>query len=174
MKKKRKKIIITILIIIFILLLLTVGTALAFYTSVKKEEESKGLTFYLAEGNNSVSYWEYELSNDDVLAEVDHGIYYYVLLRFEYLEFRPIEGASGMVTIYFTPKSQSEIGYHSEIVEEDCFSITYYVDENQSVTEISSENKPDAVNFDNGIANLAWLKIVDSLQTFLIKIFIPY
>ena len=73
MKKKRKKIIITILIIIFILLLLVVGTALAFYASVKEEEESKGLTFYLAEGNNSVSYWEYELSNDDVLA--DKNIY---------------------------------------------------------------------------------------------------
>ena len=165
MKKKRKKIIITILIIIFILLLLTVGIALVIYTSVKKEEESKGLTFYLPRSNSFASSWSYELSNNDVLEEVERDAYDYLHLRFDYWEFRPIAGASGEVTVYFISY------YQTEIMEENCFSITYYVDENQCITEISSENKPDAVNFDNSIANLAWLKAMDSLKFFLIRLF---
>lgn len=165
MKKKRKKIIITILIIIFILLLLTVGIALAIYTSVKKEEESKGLTFYLPRSNSFASSWSYELSDSDVLVEVDQNVYDYMNYRFDYWEFRPIAGASGEVTVYFISY------YQTEIMEENCFSITYYVDEKQCITEISSENKPDAVNFDNSIANLAWLKAMDSLKFFLIRLF---
>lgn len=162
---RKKKVIITILIIMFTLLLLTVGIAIAIYTSVKEEEESKGLTFYLPRSNSFASSWSYELSDSDVLVEVDQNVYDYMNYRFDYWEFRPIIGAQNkVITIYFTSH------YQTEIVEENCFSITYYVDENQGITEMSSENKPDAVNFDNSIENLAWLKTTNSIKAFTNKI----
>ena len=56
------------------------------------------------------------------------------------------------MTIYFIVK------YETQVVEEDCFSITYYVDENGNITEVSSENKPGQVNFDDDIVGLITLK----------------
>lgn len=57
------------------------------------------------------------------------------------------------------------------VVEEDCFSVTYYVDENYGITEISSENKPEKTNFDDDIKGLIKLKIEDKIRTFLVNIF---
>ena len=164
MKKKRKKIIITILIIIFILLLLTVGIALAFYMSVKKEEESKGLIFYLPRSNSPASNWLCEVSNENVLQEIEDETYdYFIFYQYDYFEFKAIE--SGEVTIFF------EAQCATEIVEEECFSITYYVDENYNITEISSENKPEKINYDDDIIGLMKLKIADRITVFLINIF---
>lgn len=125
--------------------------------------KDKELTFCLHR-TDGLSNWSYELSNDSVLKETENTRYIYLGHAYDDWKFEPI--GSGEVTIYFTAQ------YETEIVEEDCFSITYYVDENYRVTEISSENKPSVVNFDNNIEGLIWLKVFDSLQRNIINFFV--
>ncbi|MBQ7765453.1 MAG: hypothetical protein IJ397_01265 [Lachnospiraceae bacterium] len=158
MKKKRKKIISVGIVLLVILVVL-----LIIYAMTKRIEESKCITFYLLEGGSFSSGWTYELTTDNVLVEVDKEIYDCFYDRYDYWEFQPIVGTSGEVTIHFIAR------YELLTVEEDCFSITYYVDENGNITEISSENKPDKVNFDDDIIGLVWLKTVDRLQVFVIN-----
>ena len=165
MEKKRKKIIITILIMILALLLLTVSIPFFVYEMTKKEEESKGITFYLINGDSYDSGWSYELSDDSILAEVDSAVYDDFQNRYLYWEFLPIAGAGGEVTIYFTSYQKTMIA------EEECFSVTYYVDANHGITEISSENKPEKINFDDDIKGLIKLKTEDKIRTFLMNVF---
>ena len=158
MKKKKnamKVIIILVLCLVAIVLIACVVTKII--------EMNKGLTFYLLDGGSFSSSWTYELTTDNVLVEVDQEIYDCFYDRYDYWEFRPIAGVSGEVTIHFIAR------YQLLTVEEDCFSITYYVDETGNITEISSENKPDKVNFDDDIIGLVWLKTVDRLQVFVIN-----
>lgn len=156
MKKKK-----TAMRIIIVIVFCLITVILTVYAIIKCTEEKKGLTFYLLEEGRFASGWMYELSNDNVLEEVDMDVYDCFYDRYNYWEFRPKAGASGEVTIYFIAQCKTVI------VEEDCFSITYYVDENGNVTEISSENKPDKVNYYDDIAGLAWLKSVDFLTKYI-------
>lgn len=117
------------------------------------------VTFYLARSNSYASNWTYKMSNNTVLEEEEAGILDYIKVDYDYWKFRPIE--KGEVTIYFTAH------YELAVVEEDCFSITYYVDESGTVTEISSDNKPEKINFDDNIVGLVWLKTVDFLINYI-------
>ena len=136
---------------------------LIIYAMTKRIEESKCITFYLLDGGSFSSSWTYELTTDNVLVEVDQEIYDCFYDRYDYWEFQPIVGTSGEVTIHFIAR------YELLTVEEDCFSITYYVDENGTVTEISSDNKPEKINFDDNIVGLVWLKTVDTLTNYIIE-----
>ena len=156
MKKKKNA-----MQVIIILVLCFITVVLIACVVTKKTEESKGITFYLSRSTMPASNWTYELSNNNVLKEVDDSIYDCFYDRYDYWEFRPIAGVNGEVTIYFIAQ------HHLEIVEEDCFSITYYVDENGTVTEISSDNKPEKINFDDNIVGLVWLKMVDFLTGYI-------
>lgn len=164
MKKKKKFII--IIFAILVLILLIAGTLITIYQVNKSAEENKGLTFYLPRSNTFSSNWSYEISDDNILLETDHDIYDYLCIRYDYWEFRPRYGSSGEVTIYFYAQ------YQTRIVEENCFSITYYVDENSYITEVSNENKPSVVNYDDNIAGLILLKTVDWIQTKVINFFV--
>lgn len=163
MKKKRKKIIIVLLIILVVLLLLVIGGALAIYTSIQKTEENKDLTFYLPRSSSYASNWNYEISDKSIIKETASEIFDSWYYKYDYLEFETEQ--SGEVTIYFIAQ------YETQVVEENCFSITYYVDENGNITEISSENKPDKVNFDNDMKGLIKLKIADSIKEFFVFLF---
>ncbi len=165
MKRKRKKIVIILTSIILVLLLLIASMPMIIYTSFEKSEESKGITFYLAEGDSYDSGWSYELSDDSILAEVDFAVYDDFQNRYLYWEFLPIAGAGGEVTIYFTSYQKTMIA------EEECFSVTYYVDANYGITEISSENKPEKINYDADIKGLIKLKTEDKIRTFLVNVF---
>ena len=156
-----KKRITTILLAILIPTLVIVGTCLIIFQIVKKEEESKGLTFYLPRSTSFASNWNYEISDKSIIKETASEIFDSWYYKYDYLEFETEQ--SGEVTIYFIAQ------YETQVVEENCFSITYYVDENGNITEISSENKPDKVNFDDDIIGLVWLKTVDRLQVFVIN-----
>ena len=158
MKKKK-----TAIQVIIVMVLCLIVAMLTIYTITKWVEKEKGLTFYLLEGGSFSSGWTYELTTDNVLVEVDKEIYDCFYDRYDYWEFQPIVGTSGEVTIHFIAR------YELLTVEEDCFSITYYVDENGTVTEISSDNKPEKINFDDDIVGLVWLKTVDTLTNYIIE-----
>ena len=158
MKKKKNA-----MQVIIILVLCMITIVLIACVVTKKTEESKGITFYLPAGDSFASDWIYELSNNNVLVEVEWDIYNCFYDRYDYWEFQPIAGTSGEVTIHFIAR------YELLTVEEDCFSITYYVDENGTVTEISSDNKPEKINFDDDIVGLVWLKTVDTLTNYIIE-----
>ena len=158
---RKRKIFVNIIILVFCLLITAV---LSVYIVAKKSEDSKYLTVYLPRSQMPSSNWSYEFSNNSILMEVDEESYDYFMHRYDYWEFSPIAGVSGEVTIYFIAQ------YHTEIVEEDCFSITYYVDDSGKATEISSDNKPATVNFDNNIIGLIWLKAVDLVTYYLFEI----
>ena len=122
----KKKRITTILLEIIILTLVIVGTCLIIFQIVKNEEESKGLTFYLPRSNSFASNWVYEMSEQDILKEREHQ-YLYALVGgdYQYWEFEAV--GEGEVTIEYTAQ------YQLEVVEEKCFSVTYYVDEDGTI-----------------------------------------
>ncbi len=148
-----KKRITTILRAILILTLVIVGTCLIIFQIVKKEEESKGLTFYLPRSTSFASNWNYEMNDTGVLKEVESGRYCSLTKYYDYWRFEPIK--SGEVTLYFIAQ------YQTEEVTEDSFSITYCVDENLQITEINSNNKPEKINFDDDALGLVMLKFSD-------------
>lgn len=96
---------------------------------------SKKKTVYLKDGSSFASNWVYEMSEQDILKEREHQ-YLYALVGgdYQYWEFEAV--GEGEVTIEYTAQ------YQLEVVEEKCFSVTYYVDEDGTITEISSHNKP--------------------------------
>ena len=152
MKRKRKKIFIVLLAIV-IPLIIVVGI----YYLTKKAEDENGLSFYLPRSNSFASNWNYELSDNSILTETDAGHFDYLHCEYEYWKFEPIE--SGEVTIYFIAQ------YQTEEVTEDSFSITYYVDENYQITEISSNNKPEKINFDDDVIGYIDLIIYNLICT---------
>ena len=151
--------------IFFILLsfLLILSVLIMVYAVSKRHEESKSIEFYLPCSASYASNWNYHISNTDIIREVDRDCYGYILMDYDYFKFEAKQ--SGEVTIYFIVK------YETQVVEEDCFSITYYVDENGDFTEVSSENKPRKINFDDDIVGLITLKIVDGVKNFCIFIY---
>ena len=153
-----KKIIIVLIAIVVILLVIS-GMILIYRSNVPKENT---LTFCLRR-TDGVSYWYYELSNDSILKLTEDKCYINMIGGdYDYWEFEPI--GSGEVTIYFIDKEMALV------TEENCFSITYYIDETGTITEVSSENKPDTVNFNNNIIGFIWIKAVDLITRYLIKI----
>ena len=160
---KKKKIIIYILIIVLIHIVSLICTFQAVYMSTKNAEESKALTFYLPRSRSFASMWNYTMSEEGIIEQSAQRSYDFLSCKYDYFEFEPVQ--SGEVTIYFIAR------YETEVVEENCFSITYYVDENGNVTEVSNENKPGKINFDDDIAGLVTLKIVDGIRNICIFIF---
>lgn len=166
MNKKKK---IFFLIFVFVIIIMLVAIGYSFINNqinyLKKEES--GMTFYLPRSNSFASNWNYKMSNTNVLREVEEDIFCYVGCDFDYWKFEPV--GTGEVTIYFTAQ------YQTEMVEEDCFSITYYVDAERNVTEISSENRPENVNFKGNEGYLLFIRIYDEwllhLRNLLARIF---
>ena len=152
-----------IVIIISLVLLLLASVLITVYIVTKKHEDNNSIEFYLPCSASYASNWNYHISNTDIIKEADRDCYGYILMDYDYFKFEAKQ--SGEVTIYFIVK------YETQVVEEDCFSITYYVDENGDFTEVSSENKPGQVNFDDDIVGLITLKIVDGVKNFCIFIY---
>ena len=121
MKRKRKKIVIVLLAIVIPLIIV----AGIFYLT-KKAEDENGLSFYLPRSNSFASNWVYEMSEQDILKEREHQ-YLYALVGgdYQYWEFEAV--GEGEVTIEYTAQ------YQLEVVEEKCFSVTYYVDEDGTI-----------------------------------------
>jgi len=147
---KKKKIIVCVLIIVLIPIVLLISISQAVYMSTKNAEESKALTFYLPESGSYASNWNYTMSEEGIIEEIARRYYDFLFCDYDYFEFEPKQ--SGEVTVYFIAQ------YETQVVEEDCFSITYYVDENGNITEVSSDNKPGKINFDDDIVGLITLK----------------
>lgn len=146
------------------IILLMVSLSISVYIIQKRAKEDNILTFYLPRSSSFSSNWCYDVSNENILREGENEVYDYFFFRqYDYYELTPI--ASGEVTIYFIAQ------YETEVVEEKCFSITYYVDENYNITEISSDNKPEHINYDDDIVGLIELKIADRITVFLINLF---
>ena len=152
-----------IVIIISLVLLLLAGVLITVYIVTKKHEDNNSIEFYLPCSASYASNWDYDISNTGIIKEADRDCYGYILMDYDYFKFEAKQ--SGEVTIYFIAR------YETEVVEENCFSITYYVDENGNVTEVSSENKPGKINFDDDIVGLITLKIVDGIKEICIFIF---
>ena len=94
------------------------------------------MTVYLKDGNSYASNWTYNMSVEGVLAECDHQVLYAYAGDYQYWEFEAV--GVGEVTIHYTAK------YETEVLEEKCFSVTYYVSEDGNITELSDNNKPPA------------------------------
>ncbi len=165
-KSKRKKFILLIFLAIFCIL----GLSVFFINiqlqnkldSLRVETDENTLIFYLAKSNSYGSDWSYEMSSDNVLKEKESDILNYVYGEFNYWKFEPI--GEGEVTICFTAY------YELEVLQESCFTVTYYVDENLNITEISNENKPEKVNFEGAEENLLILEIYNYLYRQILKL----
>lgn len=96
---------------------------------------TKELTVYLRDGNSFASNWGYTMSQSGILVESDQQVLHMLGGDYRYWEFESI--GVGEVTINYLAQ------YELEIVEEKCFSVTYYVDEDGTITELSSSNKPE-------------------------------
>ncbi|MBQ7765989.1 MAG: protease inhibitor I42 family protein [Lachnospiraceae bacterium] len=147
MRKKKRYI-----AIIIIILLLGIGI-LIIYGQSSMAKDKKSLTFYLPRSTSYASNWNYELSDSGILKEVESRRYRSVSKYYDYWMFEPIN--SGEVTIYFIAQ------YQTEEVKEDSFSITYYVNEDYQITEITSNNKLEKINFDDDTLGLLMLKFSD-------------
>lgn len=154
-----KKKIIKFVLLVFIIALFIISIILVCYRCNKPKENA--LTFYLHR-TDGLSSWSYELSAHNVLKETEYIKYDYLGHTYDYWKFEPI--GSGEVTIFFVDQ------YQSEVTEENCFSITYYVDTSGNIKEISSENKPEKINFDDDTMGLIKLKVYDFFYYHIVKI----
>ncbi len=143
--------------ILILIALLVIGIGVSYLYSRYQKEDKTVLKYYLSRSNSFASNWNYELSDNSILTETDAGHFDYLHCEYEYWKFEPIE--SGEVTIYFIAQ------YQTEEVTEDSFSITYYVDENYQITEISSNNKPEKINFDDDVIGYIDLIIYNLICT---------
>lgn len=157
------KIILKLFILIAVIVLVFIsGMILIYRLNVPKENT---LTFCLRR-TDGVSHWYYELSSTDILKETDCEKYYNIGSNYSYWEFSPIEGASGEVTVYFIDKEMALV------TEENCFSITYYVDENGTITELSSDNKPEIINYNDNIIKLIKIRFYNIVYCYFVKLVI--
>lgn len=132
-----------------IIALVVCGIIIIYRSNLPKEN---ALTFCLPriDGN---SHWDYELSNSNILMMTESERYFNIGCTYHYWVFEPIE--SGEVTIYFQDKCMAQI------VEEYSFSITYYIDEDGNIEEISSNNKPEMTNIKDDMAGFIGIKVQD-------------
>ena len=162
---RKKKIVRTILIIVLIFVLLLIGVLQVIYILIQEAEESKALTFYLPRSSSFASNWNYQMSDQGIIKETASETFALLHGEYDYFEFEAEQ--SGEVTIYFIAQ------YETQVVEEDCFSITYYVNENGNITEVSGENKPEKINFDDDTMGLLKLKAYNLCVEYVItRIFI--
>lgn len=96
--------------------------------------------YFTENGNGSLgASWEYEISSDGILREVDYYESKFVILGPGYSQhwvFEPI--GQGEVTINW-------ISYRAgtSIVESECYYVTYVVDENLNATKTFDSRYPD-------------------------------
>ncbi len=126
-KKKFLKILIVCTILIIVCFVISFVICTLRYSS-------REITVYLNEAQLSGSNWVYEMNEQGILQECDEQVLHLLGGNYRYWEFEAV--GEGEVTIEYTAQ------YQLEVVEEKCFSVTYYVDENGTITEISSHNKP--------------------------------
>ncbi|MBQ8246924.1 MAG: hypothetical protein IJZ42_07305 [Lachnospiraceae bacterium] len=136
------------LIISFIVILIIAGIFIIWNSNQPKE----GLSFYIPYKYDIATGWQYELSEDDIIQEVDDVDYDLSSGNYiQYWRFEPVN--QGTVTINFT------YVYQTEIIEEEGFSITYRVDENNNIEMVSEENlKEGKVEFVKAPLELFWIK----------------
>ena len=126
-KKKFLKILIVCTILIIVCFVISFVICTLRYSS-------REMTVYLNEAQLFGSNWVYEMNEQGILQECDEQVLDLLGGSYHYWEFEAV--GEGEVTIEYTAQ------YQLEVVEEKCFSVTYYVDEDGTITELSSYNKP--------------------------------
>ncbi len=155
---RKRKILIPFAIITLIIALVICGIVIIYRSNLPKEN---ALTFCLPriDGN---SHWDYELSNSNILMLTESKRYSNIGCTYHYWVFEPI--GSGEVTIYFQDKCMAQI------VEEYSFSITYYIDKEGNIEEVSSDNKPEMTNIKDDMAGFIGIKVRDFFYYHIVKI----
>ena len=156
----KKKIMILLALMMIMISLIICGIIVLYCSNMPKENT---LTYCLQriDGNSN---WQYELSNNSLLEEKDCKTYDYLGHSYNYWVFEPI--GNGEVTIYFNDK---ECG---TIIEEFSFSITYYIDESGTITELSSDNKPEMINIKDNMVGYIKIIIYDFIYCYIVKFII--
>ncbi len=154
---RKKKILIPFAIIMLIIALVVCGIIIIYRSNLPKEN---ALTFCLQNVNGN-SNWAYEFSNNSILKVTEDSRYMNIFHIYEYWVFEPTE--SGEVTIFFNCK---ERGW---VVEEYSFSITYYIDGDGNIEEISSDNKPEMTNIKDDMAGFIGIKVHDFIYCTVVR-----
>lgn len=153
---RKKKFLIPFALITLIIALAICGIIIVYRSNLPKEN---ALTFCLQDVDGN-SNWDYEFSNN-ILKVTEDSYYLNVFHSYEYWVFEPI--GSGEVTIYFQDKCMAQI------VEEYSFSITYYIDEEGNIEEVSSDNKPEMTNIKDDMAGFIGIKVHDFIYCTVVR-----
>ncbi len=155
---RKKKFLIPFALITLIIALVICGIIIVYRSNLPKEN---ALTFCL-QNVRANSHWDYEFSNNSVLKVTEDSRYMNIFHIYEYWVFEPIE--SGEVTIFFNYKE------HGWVVEEYSFSITYYIDEDGNIEEISSDNKPEMTNIKDDMKGFIGIKVRNFIANIILYI----
>lgn len=118
-----------ICVVLCILLIIVLGILIIWNNNQSQES----LMFYLPYESSYDTGWQYKLSEDNIIQEVDDIDYDMIYGQdIQYWSFEPVN--SGTITIDFIYR------YESAEVQEECFSLTYLVDEENNIVMISDDN----------------------------------
>ena len=153
----KKKILTKIVLMVIVILLVICGIITIYRLNTPKEN---ALTFCLPDIDGN-SHWDYELSNSSILKVTEDKRYMNIEYIYNYWVFEPI--GSGEVTIFFYDKK------FGEIIEEHSFSITYYIEEDGNIEEVSGNNKPEMTNIKDDMTGYIGIKVHDFIYCTIVK-----